>query len=115
MLESLSEAFALARKSGVEPAQFLEVLNGSLFQSPIYGNYGKIIVEGKFSPPGFALRLGLKDLRLVLSAAEEAAVPMPVASAIRDHYVSGVARGWGDLDWAALAKVVAEDSGLHAL
>ena len=40
---------------------------------------------------------------------------MPVASAIRDHYVSGVARGWGDLDWAALAKVVAEDSGLHAL
>jgi 3-hydroxyisobutyrate dehydrogenase-like beta-hydroxyacid dehydrogenase len=115
VLESLSEAFALARKSGVEPAQFLEVLNGSLFQSPVYEIYGKIIVEDKFSPPGFALRLGLKDLRLVLSAAEEAAVPMPVASAIRDHYVSGVARGWGDLDWAALAKVVAEDSGLHAL
>jgi 3-hydroxyisobutyrate dehydrogenase-like beta-hydroxyacid dehydrogenase len=115
VLESLSEAFALARKSGVEPAQFLEVLNGSLFQSPVYEIYGKIIVEGKFSPPCFALRLGLKDLRLVLSAAEEAAVPMPVASAIRDHYVSAVARGWGDLDWAALAKVVAEDAGLHAL
>ena len=115
VLESLSEAFALARKSGIEPAQFLEVLNGSLFQSPVYETYGKIIVENKFSPPGFALRLGLKDLRLVLSAAEEAAVPMPVASAIRDHYVSGVARGWGDLDWAAFAKVVAEDSGLHAM
>jgi len=115
VLESLSEAFALARKSGVEPAQFLEVLNGSLFQSPVYEIYGKIIVEEKFSPPGFALRLGLKDLRLVLSAAEEAGVPMPVASTIRDHYVSGVARGWGDLDWAALAKVVAEDAGLQAI
>ena len=115
VLESLSEAFALARKSGVEPAQFLEVLNGSLFQSPVYEIYGKIIGEGKFSPPGFALRLGLKDLRLVLSAAEEATVPMPVASVIRDHFVSGVARGWGDLDWAALAKVVAEDAGLQAL
>ena len=115
VLESLSEALALARKSGVDPAQFLEVLNGSLFQSPIYEIYGKIIVEEKFSPPGFALRLGLKDLRLVLSAAEEAAVPMPVASAIRDHFVSGVARGWGDLDWAALAKVVAEDAGLQAM
>jgi len=115
MLESLSEAFALARKSGVEPGQFLEVLNGSLFQSPVYENYGKIIIGEKFSPPGFALRLGLKDLRLVLSAAEEAAVPMPVASAIRDHFVSGVARGWGDLDWAALAKVVAEDAGLQVL
>jgi 3-hydroxyisobutyrate dehydrogenase-like beta-hydroxyacid dehydrogenase len=111
-LETLSEAFTLARKSGVEPAKFLEILNGSFFQSPIYENYGKIILGEKFSPPGFALRLGLKDVRLVLAAAEEAAVPMPVASVIRDHFVSGVARGWGDMDWAALAKVVAEDAGL---
>ena len=94
MLETLSEAFALARKSGVEPAKFLEILNGSLFQSPIYENYGKIIIAQ------------------VLAAADEVAVPMPVASVIRDHYLSAVARGWGDMDWAALAKVVAEDAGL---
>jgi 3-hydroxyisobutyrate dehydrogenase-like beta-hydroxyacid dehydrogenase len=112
MLETLSEAFALARKSGVEPAKFLEIVNGSFFQSPVYENYGKIIVGEKFSPAGFALRLGLKDARLVLAAADEAAVPMPVASVIRDHFVSGVARGWGDLDWSALAKVVAADAGL---
>jgi 3-hydroxyisobutyrate dehydrogenase-like beta-hydroxyacid dehydrogenase len=112
MLETLSEAFALARKSGVEPAEFLEILNGSFFQSPIYENYGKIIIGGKFSPPGFALRLGLKDVRLVLAAADEAAVPMSVASVIRDHFLSGVARGWGDMDWAALANVVAADAGL---
>jgi 3-hydroxyisobutyrate dehydrogenase-like beta-hydroxyacid dehydrogenase len=49
---------------------------------------------------------------LVLAAGDEAAVPMPVASVIRDHFVSGVARGWGDMDWAALARVVAEDAGL---
>jgi 3-hydroxyisobutyrate dehydrogenase-like beta-hydroxyacid dehydrogenase len=111
MLETLSEAFVLARKSGVEPAQFLEIVNGSFFQSPIYENYGKIIIGERFMPPGFALRLGLKDVRLVLAAAEEAAVPMPVASVIRDHFLSGVAQGWGDLDWAALAKVVAKDAG----
>jgi 3-hydroxyisobutyrate dehydrogenase-like beta-hydroxyacid dehydrogenase len=112
VLETLSEAFTLARKSGVEPAKLLEIVNGSFFRSPVYENYGKIIMGEKFSPAGFALRLGLKDLRLVLAAAEEAAVPMPVASVIRDHFVSGVARGWGDMDWAALAKVVAEDAGL---
>jgi len=112
VLETLSEAFAFARKSGVEPAKLLEILNGSFFQSPVYENYGKIIIGEKFSPPGFALRLGLKDARLVLAAAEEAAVPMPVASVIRDHFVSGVAQGWGELDWAALAKVVAGDAGL---
>ena len=112
MLETLSEAFLLIQKSGVEPAKFLEVLNGSFFQSPVYENYGKIIIGEKFSPPGFALRLGLKDVRLVLAAADEVAVPMPVASVIRDHYLSAVARGWGDMDWAALAKVAAEDAGL---
>ena len=112
MLETLSEAFVLTRKSGVEPAKFLEIVNGSFFQSPIYENYGKIIIEEKFSPPGFVLRLGLKDVRLVLAAGDEVAVPMPVASVIRDHFLSGVARGWGDLDWGALAKVVAEDAGL---
>ena len=112
MVETLSEAFTLMQKSGVEPAKFLEVLNGSFFQSPIYENYGKIIIEEKFSPPGFALRLGLKDVRLVLAAGDEVAVPMPVASVIRDHFLSGVARGWGNMDWAALAKVVAEDAGL---
>ena len=112
MLESLSEAFALTRKSGVDPATFLEIVNGSFFQSPIYQNYGKIVIGEEFSPPGFALRLGLKDARLVLAAADEVAVPMPAASLIRDHFVSGVARGWGDLDWAALAKVVAADAGL---
>jgi 3-hydroxyisobutyrate dehydrogenase-like beta-hydroxyacid dehydrogenase len=112
MLETLSEAFALTRKSGVETATFLEIVNGSFFQSPIYENYGKIIIGEKFSPPGFALRLGLKDVRLVLAAGDEVAVPMPVASVIRDHFLSGVARGWGDMDWAALSKVVAEDAGL---
>jgi 3-hydroxyisobutyrate dehydrogenase-like beta-hydroxyacid dehydrogenase len=111
VLETLSEAFALTRKSGVEPAQFLEIVNGSFFQSPVYENYGKIIIGEKFTPAGFALRLGLKDLRLVLASADEAAVPMPVASVIRDHFLSGVARGWGDLDWSALAKVVASDAG----
>jgi 3-hydroxyisobutyrate dehydrogenase-like beta-hydroxyacid dehydrogenase len=112
VLETLSEAFAFARKSGVEPAKLLEIVNGSFFQSPVYETYGKIIVGEKFSPPGFALRLGLKDVRLLLAAAEEVAVPMPVASVIRDHFVSGVAQGWGEMDWAALAKVVAGDAGL---
>jgi hypothetical protein len=85
---------------------------GCIFQSPVGENYGKIIVGEKFSPPGLALRVGIKDVRLVLAAADEAAVPMPVAGVIGDHFVSGVARGWGDVDWAVLAKVVAEEAGL---
>jgi len=112
MLETLSEAVVLVRKSGVDPAQFLDILGGSLFQSPLYENYGKLIVEGRFEPPGFRLRLGLKDIGLVLRAAEAVAVPLPVASVVRDHLLGAVARGLGDLDWSSLAKVAAEDAGL---
>ena len=112
MLETLSEAFALVRKSGVDPAQFLEIANGSLFQSPVYEHYGKLIVEERFEPAGFRMRLGLKDVGLILRAAEAAAVPLPMASLIRDQMLSAIARGQGDLDWASLARVAAENAGL---
>jgi 3-hydroxyisobutyrate dehydrogenase-like beta-hydroxyacid dehydrogenase len=112
MTEALGEAFALLRKSGVDPARFMEIVNGHLFRSPVYENYGKVMLEGRFDPPGFRLALGLKDVRLVLAAADQATVPMPLASLLRDHLLSGMARGKGDLDWTALAQVIAENAGV---
>jgi len=111
MLEAMGEAIALVRKSRIDPQQFLELLNG-LFNSPIYENYGKIIAEQRFEPAGFKLRLGLKDVGLALEAAYDTAVPMPLASLVRDHYLNAVAHGRGDADWAALAEVAAHDAGL---
>jgi 3-hydroxyisobutyrate dehydrogenase-like beta-hydroxyacid dehydrogenase len=110
-LEALSEAFALARKHGIEPAQTLEILN-TLFQSPVYEGYGRLMVEQRFEPAGFKMTLGLKDVRLVLAAADVASVPMPLASLIHDQLTSGVARGMGDADWSALCRLVAENAGL---
>jgi hypothetical protein len=37
---------------------------------------------------------------------------MPIASLIRDNLISGIAQGWGDLDWSAVARVAAVKSGL---
>jgi 3-hydroxyisobutyrate dehydrogenase-like beta-hydroxyacid dehydrogenase len=112
MLESLGEAFALMRKSGVAPEQFLEIVNSHLFKSPVLENYGGIITGRRFDPAGFRLELGLKDARLVLYAAEQAQVPMPLASVVRDRLLAAAARGKGELDWAALAQAAAEDAGL---
>ena len=111
MIEAFGEAFAMLRKAGVEPLVFLEIING-LFASPVYGNYGRIIAEEQFSPAGFALKLGLKDLRLALEAADECAAPMPLASLIRDHFLSAVAHGQTDLDWSSMAQVLARNAGL---
>ncbi|HEU5451453.1 MAG TPA: NAD(P)-dependent oxidoreductase [Terriglobales bacterium] len=112
MLESLGEVFALVRKHGIPAAQFLEIATGTAFDLPIYKNYGGLIAGEEFLPAGFRMQLGLKDARLVLQAAEGAAAPMAIASLVRDHYLSGVARGMNELDWSAIAKVVAQDAGL---
>lgn len=111
-IEAIGEAFALARKHGVEPARLLEIVNGRLLRSPVYENYGRIIAEERFDPPGFRLRHGLKDAKLALAAGDAAAVPLPIASLVRDRYLEAMAQGWGDLDWAALARVSAIAAGL---
>ncbi|MBD2101835.1 NAD(P)-dependent oxidoreductase [Leptolyngbya sp. FACHB-261] len=115
VLESLSEAFVLVQKSGVPPQQFLEIINTALFKSPLYQNYGTLIAEERYEPAGFKLKLGLKDVGLVLEAAEAVAVPMPVASLIRDHFLSAVAKGYGENDWAGLGRINAENAGLESL
>jgi 3-hydroxyisobutyrate dehydrogenase-like beta-hydroxyacid dehydrogenase len=112
-IEAMGEAFALVRKHGIDPARFIEVVNGRLLRSPVYENYAKIIVGGHWTPPGFKLRHGLKDIRLALGAGDEADVPLPLASLMRDRYLSAMAWGWADADWAALARVGAVEAGLE--
>jgi 3-hydroxyisobutyrate dehydrogenase-like beta-hydroxyacid dehydrogenase len=112
VLESLGEAFALVRKSGIDPHRFLEVLTGSLFSAPVYQTYGAIIAEQKIPADGFKMSLGLKDVRLALAVADSAMVPMPVASLVRDHFLEGVAQGEGDTDWSGLARLCARSAGL---
>jgi 3-hydroxyisobutyrate dehydrogenase-like beta-hydroxyacid dehydrogenase len=112
VIESLGEAFALIRKSGVDSAKFLDVLTGSLFAASIYRTYGGMIAADNFEPVGFSMQLGMKDNRLVLSAAEDAAVPMPMASLIRDRMLTATAQGLGEADWAAIARISLREAGL---
>jgi len=112
VIESLGEAFALIRKSGVNPEKFLEVLTGSLFAAPIFRTYGGMIAADNFEPVGFSMALGMKDNRLVLAAAEDAAVPLPMASLIRDRMLTATAQGMGEADWAAIARISFQEAGL---
>ncbi len=112
VIESLAEAFALIRKNGLDPNTFLEVLTGSLFAAPIYRTYGSIIAANKFEPPGFKLPLGFKDNRLLIAAAEESSVPMPMASLIHDRFLAALAQGLGEADWASIARISYKNAGL---
>jgi 3-hydroxyisobutyrate dehydrogenase-like beta-hydroxyacid dehydrogenase len=113
VLETFGEAFAPLQKAGVDAHEFLEVMN-ELFGSPVYKNYGKAIADKTFSPAGFELKLGLKDVRLAAEAAADFDSPLPIASVIRDHFVSALAHGQEHLDWSSIALVSERNAGLDA-
>ena len=112
VIESLAESFALVRKAGLDVNQVQEILTNSLFNAPIYKTYGGIIAAEKFEPAGFKLPLGQKDNRLLLAAAEEKAVPMPMASLVRDRFLAAMAQGMAESDWSAIARISAKEAGL---
>ncbi len=113
VIESLAESFAFVRKLGVNPEDFLQVLTESLFAAPIYRNYGSMIARGDFDQVGFKLPLGLKDNRLLLAAADQCSVPMPLASLVHDRFIAALAQGLGEADWAAIARISYRSAGIE--
>lgn len=107
-LESISEAFALLTRGGVDPAQFHEVMSGSLFASPIFKNYGNLVVHKKFEPAGFALKLGLKDMMLAEDAARELKVKLALSDILHTHLQAAIEAGLGDKDWTAVSQIIAK-------
>jgi 3-hydroxyisobutyrate dehydrogenase-like beta-hydroxyacid dehydrogenase len=112
VIESLGEALALVAKANIDQQQYLEFLTSTLFEAPIYKTYGALIADGRFTPAGFAAPLGQKDIRLVLAAAEDLRVPMPVASLLRDRFLNLLAHGGEALDWSAIGRLPAADAGI---
>ena len=111
-IEQLSEVFALAEKGGVAPETVFEILTESFFSAPVHKNYGRLIVDKAFDPPGANVHLAAKDTRLILQAAESLAVPLPFASILRDRFLATEARGEAELDFAVISRRAAEDAGL---
>jgi len=112
VIEALGEAIALIGKGGVDRQAYLELLTSTLFNAPVYKTYGRLIVDDKFEPAGFAALLGQKDVRLALAAAEALSVPMPLAGLIRDRFLTLVALGGETLDWSAIGALAARDAGI---
>jgi 3-hydroxyisobutyrate dehydrogenase-like beta-hydroxyacid dehydrogenase len=111
VIESLGEVMALVGKAGLDKHQYLEILTSTLFGAPIYKTYGNLIADAKFEPPGFAAPLGLKDIRLTLAAGEDLKVPLPLASLLRDRFLTLLAQGGDKLDWSAIGGLAARDAG----
>ncbi|MGY5801763.1 NAD(P)-dependent oxidoreductase [Rhizobium sp. LEGMi12c] len=112
VIESLGEAMALVEKGGVDRHAYLDLLTSTLFNAPVYKTYGGLIADRKFQPAGFSAPLGQKDVRLALAAGEALNVPLPLASLLRDRFLTLLAHGGEELDWSAIGALAAKDAGL---
>lgn len=112
VIESLGEALAIVSKAGIDHGQYLDFLTSTLFTAPVYRTYGTLIARDEPSPVAFAAPLGLKDIRLLLAAGDTLGVPLPLASLLRDRFLTLVARYGEALDWSAIGQLSRRDAGV---
>lgn len=111
-LLAVSEALALGRKAGLDPAAMRAALLGGSARSFVLENHARRIIEGN-DAPGFRAELMRKDLRLAAAATRDHGVFAPATAVAAQMLEAMVATGRGDRDCSALGALVAELSGLR--
>jgi 2-hydroxy-3-oxopropionate reductase len=110
-LAVVSEAFALARKAGVDPAAVRAALLGGFAASRVLEVHGERILGGNYTP-GFRSGLYAKDYRIISSTLAEHHSAAPVSAVVQQLVEAVVAAGRGGDDYSVLAKTVFELAGL---
>ena len=105
-IESMAEAINLAKKSGIDTETWMNMITQSVFAAPVYINYGNILIKEKYMPAGFTLRLGLKDINLIMEQSHEVAAEMPIGQLMQKRFNEGIANGLGEHDWTAVALML---------
>jgi 3-hydroxyisobutyrate dehydrogenase-like beta-hydroxyacid dehydrogenase len=111
-IEAMAEAFTLAQKHGVPRRQSYEFFTHTFFDCFVYRAYGELVASEHYLPIGAKPSLIRKDYGLILEAAKEGLVPMPLAGLIHERLTATVAKGRENFDWAGFAREVSESAGL---
>ncbi len=112
-LAGVSEAFALARKAGVDAGRVRQALLGGFAASRVLDVHGERMLAGNYKP-GFRAALYQKDLRIANETAQAHAVAIPATALVTQIVNALVAAGGADLDYAAIGTVLFELAGLDA-
>jgi len=106
-LQALAESVNLVEQGGVDGSTFVEILTDAAYTGSAYTGYGNLIANRRYSPPGFTVGLGLKDLGLAEQAAAGHGAVLPTAPVLREMFEKTLADpALADLDWSAIAEVV---------
>ena len=106
MLTALCEGMSLASGSGLDAAQFLEVLDSGAISNPMFRLKGPQIAANNEFPATFPLKHMQKDLRLALRLGEEVGQPLFATAAVNELFKTAMSQGLGDSDFAAVSRVI---------
>jgi len=105
-LQAIGESVALVESAGVDANTFMEILTHTAFTGSAYAGYGPMIVNRRYTPRGFSMELGLKDVKLVEDAAADLGLTLPVAAVLHKLFEQAIDDpDVSDLDWSAVAEL----------
>jgi 3-hydroxyisobutyrate dehydrogenase-like beta-hydroxyacid dehydrogenase len=105
-LQALAESVALMEQGDVDATTFVDILTDAAYTGTAYTGYGKLIASRTYSPPGFTVGLGLKDLGLAEQAADDLGAALPTSPLLRDMFTRALADPeLSELDWSAVAEI----------
>jgi 2-hydroxy-3-oxopropionate reductase len=110
-LAGVSEAFALAKKAGVDAARVRQALLGGFAASRVLEVHGERMLNDNYAP-GFRARLYQKDLRIANETAASHAVAIPATALVTQLMNALAASGGADLDYSALGTVLFKLAGV---
>lgn len=111
-LEALAECFAMVRRAKIDPEQFMSLITGTIFDAAVYKAYAPLVAREASPSPGFKMTLGLKDVELAMREARTLGAEMPISELVAERLQAAISQGYGDEDWAALARFAARQAGL---
>ena len=110
-IELVGEIYTSAEKTGVDKG-FVKAQLDNMLGGPALQLYNQRISDRSFEPGGFALQGGLKDVNLMLEAAGEVHVPLPIANILRDRFLTAMSQDMGERDWAALTEIIRQSTNI---
>lgn len=112
LVELFSETYTLAEKSGIDLEMMGELIL-TILAHPMMKEYSARIRTRDFDPAAFELSAGFKDVELMQQVSSEVRVPLPIASIVREKFLTALANGMTDKDWSAIHEITRQNAGLQ--
>lgn len=105
MMEGFAEVLNLAKLGGLSLEAMLDTVYSGAVNCGMFQIKAPNLLNNTY-PPAFPLKHMTKDAKFIVDTAFELGAPVPAAQTMLHLYRAGVALGWGEADFSAIAKVL---------